>query len=227
MFSENQRGNLQTTYVDSYCVFDFETTGVSTEEDEVIEISAIKVVDGEVVDTFSTLVRPERPIPAAATAVNGITNEMVAGAMNFDTAMKYFLEFVGDMVLVGHNIHAFDMKFIHRFVETYLEKYFGNNYIDTLRIARTYLPELSRHTLTALAEHYGINSEGAHRALTDCRMNQLIYERLGQEMQNPSAAAMAALRCPRCGNVLAKRNGKFGEFWGCTNYPECRFTRNV
>lgn len=225
--SNNVLGNNLNKYIDTYCVFDLETTGISSINDSVVEISAVKVINGQVIDEFSALVNPERPIPFYASQVNGITDDMVADCPTFDIALKDFLEFAGDFVLVGHNIHTFDMKFIYRDAEKYWGKTIDNDYIDTLQLAKIYLPRLSCHKLTALAEYYGINTSGAHRALNDCRMNQQIYEHLGKEMKNSSVAVKAVPVCPKCGNVLKKRNGKFGEFWGCSGYPECRFTMNV
>lgn len=221
------RGRRLNEYIKDYCIFDLETTGTSSINDAVIEISAIKVSDGRVSDEFSTLVNPERSIPFYASDVNGIYDDMVEDAPVFEKALADFLEFAGDLVLVGHNIHTFDMKFIYRDAEKYWGKTIGNDYIDTLQIARAFLPQLSSHKLTSLAEYYGINPDGAHRALNDCRMNQQIFELLGKEMKNPSEAAKAVPKCPKCGNILKKRDGKFGEFWGCTGYPDCRFTKNV
>jgi len=221
------RGRRLNEYIKDYCIFDLETTGTSSINDAVIEISAIKVSDGRVSDEFSTLVNPERSIPFYASDVNGIYDDMVEDAPVFEKALADFLEFAGDLVLVGHNIHTFDMKFIYRDAEKYWGKTIGNDYIDTLQIARAFLPQLSSHKLTSLAEYYGINPDGAHRALNDCRMNQQIFELLGKEMKNPSEAAKAVPKCPKCGNILKKRDGKFGEFWSCTGYPDCRFTKNV
>lgn len=222
----NKSGKKLNAYVKDYVLFDLETTGTSCMTDEVVEISAIKVVDGKVVEEFSTLVNPQMTIPYMATEVNGITNAMVTDAPTFDIALRDFLEFVGDMTLVGHNIHTFDMKFICRDAQKYYGKTIGNDYIDTLPIARLYLPQLSHHTLSDLADYYGIPSDGAHRALYDCRMNQQIFERLGEEMKNPSEEAKKVKKCPRCGSPLKLRNGKFGEFWGCTGYPDCKYTEN-
>lgn len=223
----NEPGKKLNKYVSDYVIYDLETTGTSSANDRVVEISAVKVRNGQVDSEFSTLVNPEMPIPFFASEVNGITDDMVADAPIFEVALKDFLEFAGDDILVGHNIHTFDMKFIYRDVERYFGKTISNDYIDTLQIARAYLPQLSCHKLTALAEYYGINPDGAHRALNDCRMNQKIFELLGKEMKNPSAAAKAVPKCPKCGSVLKKRNGKFGEFWGCSSYPDCKYTRNV
>ncbi len=223
----NRPGKKLNGYVHDYVVFDLETTGISCNNDEVVEISAVKVIGGQVTEEFSTLVNPRRPIPFMATSVNGITDEMVADAPTFEVALADFLEFAGDMILVGHNIHSFDMKFIRRDAERYFGKTVGNDYVDTLPLARMYLPTLGHHTLSDLAAHYGISADGAHRALFDCRMNQEIYERLGAEMQAPSEAAQAVKKCPVCGSPLKLRSGKYGSFWGCTGYPDCRFTRNA
>lgn len=223
----NRSGKKLNDYVSDYVIFDLETTGTSCTTDEVVEISAIKVVDGKVVEEFSTLVNPQMPIPYWATEVNGITDAMVADSPTFDVALRDFLEFVGDMILVGHNIHTFDMKFICRDAQKYFGKTIGNDYVDTLPIARLYLPQLGHHTLSDLADYYGISFDGAHRALFDCRMNQQIFERLGEEMKNPSEEAKKVKKCPRCGNPLKLRNGKFGEFWGCTGYPDCKYTQNA
>ena len=214
-------------YVPDYVLFDLETTGISCREDEVVEISALKVKDGFVVDEFSTLVNPGIPIPFMASDINGITDEMVKDAPDFKTVLADFMEFAGNAVLVGHNIAAFDMKFIQRDAERYFGKVFTNDYIDTLVISRLYLPELEHHALTDLARYYHISSAGAHRALADCKMNQRIFESLKEEIANPSDAAKAVKRCPRCGNGLKMRTGKFGDFWGCKSYPDCKYTENI
>ncbi len=223
----NNPGKKRIECISDYVLFDLETTGVSWQNDEVVEISALKVQDGEVVDEFSTLVNPGMPIPFAASSVNGITDDMVADSPEFDEVLGQFLEFAGDAVLVGHNIQCFDMKFIQKSAQRYYGQMIGNDYIDTLQLARLYLPQLTHFALTDLARHYGISTRGAHRALNDCRMNQKIYECLKAEMANPSEAAKAVQVCPRCGNVLRRKSGRFGEFWGCMSYPDCRYTRNI
>lgn len=226
MLSDKQGKNI-SKYVPDYVVFDLETTGTSCIKDRVVEISAVKVVGGVVTDEFSTLVNPEMHISPWATEVNGITDDMVAEAPTFDVALKNFLDFAGDMILVGHNIKYFDMKFICRDALEYFGKTIGNDYIDTLPIAKMYLPEMEHHKLSDLAEHYGISSDGAHRALFDCHMNQKVFEMLAKEMENPSEAAKQIKKCPKCGGMMKLRNGKFGEFYGCSGYPDCRYTENT
>ena len=178
-----QKGTLITKYTPNYVIFDLEPTGISPNYDEVIEISALKVKGGEVVDEFNTLVNPGRKIPFGATKVNGITNAMVAEAPAFSHVLAEFLDFAEGLVLVGHNIARFDMKFIWRDAEQYFGEIPQNNYVDTLQVARKHLPKMEHHRLVDLAEHYGISSEGAHRALNDCYMNQKVYECMVAEMR--------------------------------------------
>lgn len=218
------KGKKLDQYVSDYVVFDLETTGISCYTDQVVEISAIKVEKGQTVGEFTSLVNPKCPISYGASQVNGITDEMVKDAPTFDKVLADFLDFAGSYVLVGHNIHTFDLKFIYRDCEKFFGKVPENDYVDTLSLARICLPGLGHHKLTDLSEYYGISTKGAHRALNDCRMNQLIYERLGAEMEEKKKDMK---KCPRCGQLLCQRKGKFGLFLGCSGYPACRYTENL
>ena len=177
MLASAQGKNLNR-YVPDYVLFDLETTGISCNCDEVIEISAVKVRSGTIVDSFSSLVNPGRPIPWGASR---------------DCRTRFGLVP-------------------------------GNDYVDTLRFARCRLAGLPTYRLTALAEHYGLPTMGAHRALNDCRMNQQVFELLARE---PEAESAPEKLCPLCGAPLAKRRGRFGAFYGCTGYPQCRYTENI
>lgn len=221
----NNTGKKIREAVSSYVIFDLETTGISPKTDEVIEISAVKVINGEVTDTFSKLVNPGRPIPDAASQVNGITDEMVKDCPTFESVLKEFDEFVDDMILIGHNIYTFDLKFISRDARKYWGKAFGNDFIDTLSLSRAVLPTLPHHRLVDLAEHYSISSEGAHRALNDCIMNQKVYEKLKADAEGVDIPEDE--KCPLCGEILIQRTGKFGKFLGCSGYPDCKFTKNI
>ena len=172
-------------------------------------------------------IRRKKPIPSAASAVNHITDDMVAFAPMFDSVLQQFLAFIGDDVLAGHNINRFDMKFLYRDCERYFGQTLTNDYIDTLKLARLCLPELSHHRLGDLAQYYGISTAGAHRALNDCRMNQQVFEKLAKELDGTTGRRMEIKNCPVCGQPLKKRNGRFGEFWGCTGFPTCRYTENI
>lgn len=217
----NKRGKLRNDYVADYTVFDLETTGIRPDYDSIIEISAVKVVGGKVTDKFSSLVNPGRPIPYRATKVNGISNEMVADEPVLDMVFPDFMEFIGEDVLVGHNIHSFDMKFIWKAAEMLFGQTISNDYIDTLPIARRCLPQLSHHKLVDISAYYRISTAGAHRALNDCMMNQRCFEWMAKESIKYSPKL-----CPRCGGELKRRNGKYGEFWGCSGFPACRYTEN-
>ena len=146
----DKRGKKRNQYTADYVVFDLETTGTSAVNDAVIEISAILVQNGRTTDEFSTLVNPERPIPYHASKVNHIYDDMVAQAPLFEKALADFDAFIGDRILVGHNIHTFDMRFLWRDAEKYWGKTIANDYIDTLPLARQCLPQLSNYKLTDL-----------------------------------------------------------------------------
>lgn len=173
-----RKGQMINKYVPDYVVFDLETTGVSWKKDRIIEISAVKVLDGKVVDEFSELVNPDCSIPYYASRVNGIFDDMVCDARTFDEVLPDFIDFIGDSILVGHNIHAFDMKFLYRECRDIYGETLTNNYVDTLYLSRKRVPELPHHKLVDMAEYFDISTEGAHRALKDCRMNQEVFEGL-------------------------------------------------
>lgn len=99
----NIEGKQLYKYTADYVLFDLETTGISCNTDEVIEISALKVRNGRIAEEFSELVNPGMPIPYAASRVNNITDRMVNDAPHFDQVLGRFLDFAGDDVLVGHN----------------------------------------------------------------------------------------------------------------------------
>lgn len=213
-------------YIPNYVIFDLETTGLDTDMDAIIEISALKVKDGVIVDEFSTLINPEMHIPFDSSCVTGIVDDMVKDAPVIEKALKDFICFIGNDVLVGQNIKRFDLKFIQRDAVRFFGKPVANDYVDTLFLAQRYLPELDRHSLESLADHYDISYEGAHRALADCGINKKVYDCLAKEIANPSEAAKKVPVCPRCGNLLKKRKGMYGEFWGCASFPECRYTKD-
>lgn len=218
----NTKGKELTGYQADYVVFDLETTGISVMKDEIIEISAVKVKDGQVIDTFSTLVNPLRDIPYAATAVNGITDEMVKNEPDLIIVLPRFLEFIKGFVLVGHNIKSFDMKFIDKAVANLFGEVLENDFIDTLPMARKYLPQLAHHRLVDVSEFFQIETKGAHRALNDCMMNQQCFEELGKIQQTVKVKV-----CPRCNGELVRRSGKYGVFMGCSNYPSCKYTERI
>ena len=224
---QQKKATRLSGYRPDYVVFDLETTGLSPMTDAIIEISAIKVKKGTIQDRFSTLVNPNRPIPYTATQVNGITDSMVADAPPLKDALERFLTFIGDEVLVGHNIHSFDMKFLNCAMEELYQRDMANDYIDTLYMARRWVTERPRHRLIDRAAHFHISTEGAPRALHDCVMNQRCYEEIGKRIKAADPQTDTEELCPRCPGRLIRRNGRFGPFYGCSNYPRCRYTRDA
>lgn len=223
------KGKMICQCVPDYVLFDLETTGISCNYDEVIEISALKVRNGAIVDEFNELVCPGRPIPRETSMVNHITDQMVEGAPSFKEILPRFIEFIGDDVLAGHNIHTFDMKFLYRDCEKYFGQALTNDYMDTLRLSKIVFPDWRHRRLSDLAEYYGISTVGAHRALTDCYINQQVLELMAKEWNTSGVQKRRADMkiCPKCGQPMKKRNGRFGEFWGCSGYPNCRYTENI
>lgn len=159
---------------DTFVVFDIETTGLSKETESITEIGAVKVVDGKIIDRFSTFVNPERPIPAEITKLTGITNEMVADAPVITEILPKFLEFCQDAVLVAHNAN-FDTGFIRLNAERKCGIEVKNTVLDTLELSRALLPELKKHKLDIVCEQLGVSLEGHHRAVNDAKATAEVF----------------------------------------------------
>ena len=156
---------------DTFVVFDIETTGLSKETESITEIGAVKVVDGKIIDRFSTFVNPERPIPAEITKLTGITNEMVADAPVITEILPKFLEFCQDAVLVAHNAN-FDTGFIRLNAERKCGIEVKNTVLDTLELSRSLLPELKKDIV---CEQLGVSLEGHHRAVNDAEATAEVF----------------------------------------------------
>lgn len=165
--------------IENYIVFDIETTGLQPKSDRIIEIGAVKVEKGEIVDTFSTLIQPEIVIQPMITGLTGIDNEMVKDAPKGDEAIPAFIEFCKDVVLMGHNV-MFDYSFVKRFAVNH-KLPFEHQGIDTLKIARSALPNLEKKSLEYLCNHYQIIQEQKHRALEDAKSTYLLYKKMLEE----------------------------------------------
>lgn len=162
-----------------YIVFDIETTGLNARMDEIIEIGAVKVVNHYVVDTFSEFIRPQKPISRFITNLTGITNEMVENARSIEDVLSDFLLFIGDAILIGHNV-SFDLGFMKYNLEYFLGIQLENQSIDNLRYARKLLPELSHHKLSDCVSYFNIIQTTAHRALDDAQATYEVFEHLRQ-----------------------------------------------
>lgn len=162
--------------VNSYVCFDLETTGLSPEKDEIIEIGAVKVVEGKVIDRFSRFVKPDNLISPLVTSLTGISNDMVADAGPTDRTIYDFLYFCEEYPVVGHNL-MFDYRFTYRYAKKYYMD-FKKEGLDTLKIARKVLPELPSRSLESLCDHYGIVNVSAHRAYHDALATAKLYQTL-------------------------------------------------
>ncbi len=153
------------TFWDTFVVFDIETTGKNAKFHKITEIGAVKIEKGRVVDRYSQLVNPERPIPYNITRLTGITDEMVANQPNIETVLPQFLDFCGDAVVVAHNA-SFDTGFIANEARKQgLD--FSNTILDTLGLAHILLPHLGKFTLDRLVKELKIVLENHHRAVDD------------------------------------------------------------
>ncbi|MEG0005176.1 MAG: PolC-type DNA polymerase III [Clostridium sp.] len=150
---------------DEYIVFDIETTGLNKATEEITEIGAVKIKNKEIIDTFSALINPLKPIPFEITKLTGITNEMVRDKESIDKVMPRFLEFIGNSPVVAHNA-KFDTGFIIEKCNR-LNLEFKNTVVDTLTISRWLLKDLKKHKLNILAEYFNISLENHHRAVDD------------------------------------------------------------
>jgi DNA polymerase III subunit epsilon len=158
-----------------YVVFDVETTGSAAGKGGAItEFGALKLVGGEVVDRFSTLVNPGRPIDPFVVRLTGITDRMVSDAPSISEVMPRFEEFVEGCVLVGHNVH-FDCSFV---TAARGGKPLPNEVLDTLKLSRCLVPGLKRYRLSALVNHFGVRQAPNHRALADAAATAEVFKRL-------------------------------------------------
>ncbi len=157
----------------SFVCLDFETTGFSTQKDFVTEIGAVKVQDGEVVQKFSTLVDPGRPIPYSVTVLTGITNDMVEDYPKIGEILPIFLNFLGNLPLVAHNA-AFDGKFLERDL-LHIGRTIDNPMDDTLKLARLKVKGLPSYKLSFLTDHFSIPLNDAHRAWCDAEATAKLY----------------------------------------------------
>ena len=160
----------------SYVAFDVETTGLNPQENEIIEIGALKVRDGKVADRFIEFIHPTASISPAITALTGITDEMVAGARPRCQVVSDFLDFCEDDVLIGHNV-SFDYSFM-KCSAAADGLPFEKMGIDTLKIAQKVLASLESKSLGSLCDYYHIENRSAHRAYHDALATAKLYQTL-------------------------------------------------
>lgn len=197
-FEGKIKGKSLIGFPENYFIIDLETTGFDSRVDHIIEIAALKIQHNEIVDSYSSLLRPPKIyvntvsqeniskdiliddkgreyfyINDFISSLTGITNKMLDEAPLPKKKLAEFKEFLGKDVVLGYGVN-FDVSFLyHNF-----EDYFRNDYIDVLRLARFLLPDFEDKTLSRISAYFGMDTTGAHRALKDCEMTKFCYDKL-------------------------------------------------
>ncbi len=195
------RGTLSDTFV----VFDLETTGLSAELNHIIEIGAVKVCKGKITDSFSSFVTPPFGIPSKITELTGITEAMVAGAPQEDAAVRAFLDFAGDAVLVAHNA-AFDTGFLRAAMKR-MGLDFGFCYLDTVELSRKVYPQLSNHKLNTLAKHLNVRLDNHHRAVDDAAATAGIFLAMSGVLHDAGVSELAHINSHFGGGIDVRGTG--------------------
>ena len=196
--SENQ--DLDSRFV----VFDIETTGFSAVNDRIIEIGAVKVEGGQIVDRYSTFVNPERPIPFEIEKLTGIHDGMVEDADVIEDILPKFMEFCQDCIMVAHNAE-FDMSFIKENCRRQgIERKF--TVVDTLAMARSLLPDLKNYKLDTVVEAVGGSLENHHRAVEDAESTADIFVKFVARLKNMGVTDLDTLNSmsQMSGNAIKK-----------------------
>ncbi len=167
---------------DTYVVFDIETTGFSAAYDKIIEIGAVKVVNGKIDSNFSEFINPQIPIPFRIEQLTGINDSMVIEAETIDKILPKFLEFCGDCVMVAHNAD-FDMSFICKNAAD-LGCEYKPTILDTVSLARQLLPNLNKYKLDVVAKALNISLEHHHRAVDDAGCTAEIFVKFIEMLKN-------------------------------------------
>ena len=187
----NDKDMLSQTYV----VFDFETTGFNAGgADSIIEIGAVKIKDGEIVEKYDELINPGRPLPQKIIDVTNITDEMLKDKDNEENAVKRFIEWFGDLPMVAHNA-KFDVSFLEMAYKKYNLGTFKNPVIDTLELSRTMDSTYGRHSLSALVKRYDVpwDEEAHHRGDYDAEGTALVFHKMMKKLSNRNIEKMSEL----------------------------------
>ncbi|WZL74883.1 PolC-type DNA polymerase III [Clostridiaceae bacterium 35-E11] len=166
----------------TYIVFDLETTGLSSKNDKITEIGAVKIKNYEIIDRFNVFVNPEIPIPPKIVELTGITDDMVKHQPTIDEILPRFLAFIGDSPVVAHNA-GFDTAFIKENCNR-IGMHFDNPIVDTLRLAKIMLPRLKRFRLNIVAKELDVALKNHHRAVDDAEATANIFMKFLRMLQD-------------------------------------------
>lgn len=169
-----------------YVIVDLETTGLSPVTNEIIEIGAIKVRNDEIVDRLDLLVKPQNKVNPFITRLTGITNKMLEDGVEIEEALKTFLDFASDSVLMAHNA-KFDMSFLNNNLQRHFNLTLENKCLDTLVLSRKYVKDIPNYKLETLANHFDVNYSGAHRSVKDCEITYEVYKNIAQKYEESAS----------------------------------------
>lgn len=177
-----------------YVVFDTETTGFYVGKDQMIEIGAVKIKDGIILESFDEFIDPKRPLPKKIVELTSITDEMLAGSDDEAAVTKRFLDFVGDLPMVAHNAN-FDIGFINEACTKYNLGEFKNTVLDTMSMARMLHPEWPNHKLTTLVRRYNIewDEDAHHRGDYDAAGTAKAFCKMCMELKNQNISTTTEL----------------------------------
>lgn len=177
------KGKSLIDFPDNFVVVDIETTGFNPNIDSIIQLGAIKIYKNNIIDTFNSLVNPEKEVKEKVLKITGITQEQLNQSKKIDEILPDFLEFIGDNIIVGHNI-SFDINFLYDKCLEILNFPLKNNFIDTLRIARKLIKQLEHHKIDNLMEYYNLGERKLHNANNDCLITFDIYKNMYNDIDN-------------------------------------------
>lgn len=159
---------------DDYVVFDIETTGLNKDKDLIIEIGALKYKNNILVEQFNYLINPQIKLPEIITKITGIKDDDLIDKDTIDIVLPKFLNFIEDLPLIAHN-NEFDLGFIKKSIEELNLNKLSNKNVDTLALARIYLPQMYNYKLETLKKYFNIN-QVSHRAIGDCYTTNQEYQ---------------------------------------------------
>ena len=180
------RGNDTKLLENTYVVFDFETTGFNAAGgDSIIEVGAVKLSNGEIIDKFSRLIDPKRSLPSKITEITGITQQMLDGCDDEETVIKEFIEWYGDLPMVAHNA-KFDVSFLEMAYSKYNLGEFKNTVIDTLELSRVLDNAYARHSLSALVKRYNVpfDEDSHHRGDYDAEATAYVFHKMMKKVDS-------------------------------------------
>ncbi len=187
----NDKNMLEQTYV----VFDFETTGFNAGgADSIIEVGAVKIKDGVILEKYDELINPGKPLPSKITEITNITDDMLKDKDNEENAIKRFIDWFGDLPMVAHNA-KFDVSFLEMAYKKYNFGEFKNPVIDTLELSRTLDNTYARHSLSALVKRYEVpwDETSHHRGDYDAEGTALVFHKMLKKLSNRNIDIMTDL----------------------------------